>query len=196
MQRRFGQKTRETFFIKRQASAVFFWFVAVFHLTFAVKPQGNLFGSTKIPTIHAFMTFLELQQRQLACCRCPRLIEWCDEAARNPPARFKGQTYHNGPAPSWGRESARLLIIGLAPAAHGANRTGRLFTGDKSGEWLFRAMHRAGFASQASSTHAGDGLELLDCAISCAIHWRRPITNRCPKNCATAAHFCSKNCAR
>lgn len=127
------------------------------------------------------MTFLELQQRQLACCRCPRLIEWCDEAARNPPARFKGQTYHNGPAPSWGRESARLLIIGLAPAAHGANRTGRLFTGDKSGEWLFRAMHRAGFASQASSTHAGDGLELLDCAISCAIHCAPPDNKPLPQ---------------
>jgi len=127
------------------------------------------------------MTFPELQQRQLACRRCPRLIEWCDAAARNPPARFKGQDYHNGPAASWGEATARLLIIGLAPAAHGANRTGRLFTGDKSGEWLFRAMHRAGFASQASSTHAGDGLGLLDCAISCAIHCAPPDNKPLPQ---------------
>jgi uracil-DNA glycosylase family 4 len=112
---------------------------------------------------------------EVAACRlCPRLVEWREEAAAHPPARFAGERYWARPVPGFGDREARILVVGLAPAAHGANRTGRLFTGDRSGDFLFASLHRTGFANQATSIAADDGLALSGAYIAAVVRCAPP----------------------
>ena len=122
-----------------------------------------------------------LTEAVVRCRKCPRLVAWREEVAEDPPKRYRGQRYWARPLPGFGDERARVLVVGLAPAADGGNRTGRIFTGDRSGDFLFASLHRTGFANQATSEHPGDGLRLRGAYVAATVRCCPPANRPLPQ---------------
>jgi uracil-DNA glycosylase family 4 len=131
----------------------------------------------------------------VGCRRCPRLVEWRERVAREKVARFRDETYWGRPVPGFGDPDARILLVGLAPAAHGGNRTGRVFTGDASGDFLFPALHAMGLANQPTSLSADDGLRLLGTYVAAAVRCAPPANKPLPSERDNCAPFLARELA-
>jgi uracil-DNA glycosylase family 4 len=136
-----------------------------------------------------------LDARIVRCRKCPRLVAWREQAARERRASYADEDYWARPVPGFGPADARILVVGLAPAAHGSNRTGRMFTGDRSGDWLFASLHRVGLANQAESVARDDGLELHDLRMAASVRCAPPANRPTPEERATCAPWLDRELA-
>lgn len=137
----------------------------------------------------AYPVLNALRDEVVACRACPRLVAWREQVAVEKRAAYRDEDYWGRPVPGFGDPAARILVVGLAPGAHGANRTGRMFTGDRSGDFLYGSLHRAGLASQPSSTGPGDGLELVDVFITSPVKCVPPANKPTARERATCQPF-------
>ena len=136
-----------------------------------------------------------LESEIVACSRCPRLRAWCEEVARVKRRAYRDRDYWGKPVPGFGDPAAKLFVVGLAPGAHGSNRTGRVFTGDSSGDLLYRVLYQAGFANRPESQHRGDGLQLQDAWISAAVRCAPPANKPTPQEIETCRPFLERELA-
>ena len=134
----------------------------------------------------------ELAARQSVCRACPRLVTWREDVADTRRRAFATETYWGRPIPGWGDPEPRVLIVGLAPAAHGGNRTGRIFTGDRSGDWLFAALYRCGLAARPTSVYAGDGQRLIGARVAAAVRCAPPENKPTPAERDTCAPWLAR----
>ena len=146
-------------------------------------------GSTYPAAVDAYPVLNALRDEVVACRACPRLVAWREQVAVEKRAAYRDEDYWGRPVPGFGDPAARILVVGLAPGAHGANRTGRMFTGDRSGDFLYGSLHRAGLASQPSSTGPGDGLELVGVFITSPVKCVPPANKPTARERATCQPF-------